>query len=119
MLPSRFLAFDIGAESGRAIVGTLEGGRLSLEEIHRFPNEPVEVRGTMYWDVLSLHHNVLKGLGAYVRRFGGSVDGIGIDTWGVDFGLLARDGALLQNPVHYRDRRTIGMADQSPPENPA
>jgi rhamnulokinase len=112
MVPSRFLAFDIGAESGRAIVGTLEGGRLSLEEIHRFPNEPVEVRGTMYWDVLSLHNNVLKGLGAYVRRFGGSVDGIGIDTWGVDFGLLARDGALLQNPVHYRDRRTAGMADR-------
>jgi rhamnulokinase len=120
MAPSRFLAFDIGAESGRAVVGTLEGGRLSLEEIHRFPNEPVEICGTLHWDVLSLHNNVLKGLGAYARRFGGSVDGIGIDTWGVDFGLLARDGALLQNPVHYRDRRTTGMADQvlreMPPE---
>ncbi len=112
MAPSRFLAFDIGAESGRAVVGTLDCGKLSLEEIHRFPNEPAEVCGVLHWDVLSLYDNVLKGLEAYVQRFGDSVDGIGIDTWGVDFGLLARDGALLQSPVHYRDRRTTGMPEQ-------
>ena len=107
----RFLALDLGAESGRAVVGTLEGGRLSLEELHRFANEPVEVGGTLHWDVLGLYGNVLKGMLAYSQRFGGSVDGIGIDTWGVDFGLLAADGTLLQNPVHYRDSRTDGIAD--------
>ena len=108
----RFLAFDLGAESGRAVVGTLEGNRLSLEEIHRFPNEPVEVCGTLHWDILGLYNNVLKGMSTYSQRFGESVDGIGIDTWGVDFGLLAGDGSLLQNPVHYRDRRTEGIPDE-------
>ncbi len=112
MARRRFLAFDLGAESGRAVVGTLEGGRLALDEIHRFPNEPVELCGTLHWDVLSLFRNVLAGMRAYVERFGDSVDGIGIDTWGVDFGLLAADGALLQNPVHYRDRRTDGMLEE-------
>lgn len=108
-LPPRFLAFDLGAESGRAVVGTLEEGHLALEEIHRFPNEPVEVGGTLYWDVLALYRQVLQGLRAYVQRFGDRVEGIGLDTWGVDFGLLDRDGHLLENPVHYRDRRTDGM----------
>ncbi|MBI4166680.1 MAG: rhamnulokinase [Acidobacteria bacterium] len=109
---NRFLAFDIGAESGRAIVGTLDGGKLSLEEIHRFANEPVEICGTLHWDVLSIYANVLKGMRAYSGRFGDSVDAIGIDTWGLDFGLLARDGSLLQNPVHYRDGRTTGMVEE-------
>ena len=112
MSEHRFLAFDLGAESGRAVVGTLEGGVLSLEEIHRFPNEPVEVCGTLHWDVLGLYNSVLKGMRAYSERFGDSVDGIGVDTWGVDFGLLAADGSLLQNPVHYRDRRTEGLLDR-------
>ena len=107
-----FLAFDLGAESGRSVVGTLRDGQLSLEEIHRFPNEPVEVCETLHWDVLALYSNVLKGIREYVARFGDSVDGVGIDTWGVDFGLLDRDGNLLQNPVHYRDRRSQGMADE-------
>jgi rhamnulokinase len=108
----RFLAFDLGAESGRAVVGTLTDGQLSLEEIHRFPNEPIEVRGTLYWDVLALYNNMLKGLREYTGRYGESVDGIGIDTWGVDFGPLDRDGNLLQSPVHYRDRRTEGVLDE-------
>ena len=107
----RFLACDLGAESGRAVVGTVAGRRLSLEEVHRFPNRTVEWAGTLYWDLLSLCNNVLEGMRAYSHRFGRSVDGIGIDTWGVDFGLLAEDGALLQNPVHYRDRRTEGILD--------
>lgn len=112
MKNGRFLAFDLGAESGRAIVGTLADGRLSLEEIHRFPNGPVDVSGTLYWDVLALYNNILQGIRRYVERFGGSVDGIGIDTWGVDFGLLASDGSLLQNPVCYRDKRTEGITDE-------
>jgi len=112
MADERFLAFDLGAESGRAVVGTLDGDRLRLEEILRFPNEPVEVSGTVYWDILNLHNHVLKGLGAYAQRYGDYVDGIGIDTWGVDFGLLDRNGALVQNPVHYRDRRTAGVVEE-------
>ena len=108
----RFLAFDLGAESGRAVVGTVAGRRVSLEEIHRFPNEPVDLAGTLYWDFLGLCNNLLKGMRAYVHRFGTSVHGIGVDTWGVDFGLLAGDGSLLQNPVHYRDRRTEGILDR-------
>jgi rhamnulokinase len=107
-----FLAFDLGAESGRTVVGTLKDGRLSLEEIHRFPNEPVEVCGTLHWNVLALYANVLKGMREYTARFGDEVDGTGIDTWGVDFGFLARDGKLLQNPAHYRDRRTEGALER-------
>jgi rhamnulokinase len=108
----RFLALDLGAESGRAVVGTLHDGCLSLEEISRFPNEPVAVRNNLYWDVLALHNNILKGLREYSRRYGDVVDGVGIDTWGVDFGLLSQCGELLQNPVHYRDRRTEAMLDE-------
>jgi len=109
MTEKRFLAFDLGAESGRAVVGTLAGQQLTLEEIHRFANEPVEVAGTLFWDVLALYNNILKGMRAYVQRWGDAVDGIGIDTWAIDFGFLARDGSLLQNPVCYRDKRTAGI----------
>jgi rhamnulokinase len=104
-----FLAFDLGAESGRAAVGTLADGRLALDEILRFPNEPVKIRDTVYWDVLALFHNMLKALRICGDRFGDTLEGIGIDTWAVDFGLVAADGTLLQNPVHYRDRRTEGL----------
>jgi len=107
----RFVAVDLGAESGRVMLGTLGDGRLSLEELHRFANEPVEVCGTLHWDALCLYSNILKGLRAYAQKCGDAVDGIGVDTWGVDFGLLARDGSLLQNPVHYRDRRTEAMPE--------
>jgi rhamnulokinase len=119
MSSENYLAFDLGAESGRAVVGTLTGDKLALEEIHRFANEAVEVRGTLYWDVLSLCNNLLKGMRAYAQKFGPEVDAIGIDTWGVDFGLLARDGALLGNPVHYRDRRTEGIASEIERRMPA
>jgi len=108
----RFLAFDLGAESGRAVVGTLQDGQLALEEISRFPNEPVPVHKTLYWDVLALHNNILKGMREYAGHYGDSVDGVGVDTWGVDFGLLSKSGDLLQNPVHYRDRRTAAMLDE-------
>ena len=109
----RYLAFDLGAESGRAVVGTYQDGHLELEEISRFPNEPVPVHDTLYWDVLALHNNVLKGMAAYTGRYGDAVDGVGIDTWGVDFGLLSKRGELLQNPVHYRDRRTQTMLHEA------
>jgi rhamnulokinase len=109
MADKRFLAVDLGAESGRVVVGTLAQGRLALEEIRRFANEPVEVCGTLHWDALCLYNNILKGLSAYVLKYGERADGIGVDTWGVDFALLGSDGAMLQEPVHYRDRRTDAM----------
>ena len=105
---ARLLAVDLGAESGRTVVGTFDGERLTLEEIKRFPNRPVEVGGTLQWDVLRLYADVLDGV-----RAAGQVDSMGIDTWGVDFGLLDRAGHLLGNPVHYRDRRTQGMLDEA------
>ena len=107
----KFLAFDLGAESGRAILGHFDGERLELEEVHRFPNGPVEVFDHLYWDVLRLFSEVKNGLGLCARKYGGSLDSIGIDTWGVDFALLGRGGVLLENPHHYRDSRTDGMME--------
>ncbi len=107
-----FLAFDLGAESGRAVLGHLQDSSLSLEEIYRFPNEPVLVNQTLFWDVLALYNHVLKGMREYSARAGDSLDGIGFDTWGVDFGLLATNGDLLQNPVHHRDRRTEKILEE-------
>jgi len=107
--PLRLVAVDLGAESGRAVVGTFDGERLALEDVHRFPNVPVAVAGTLHWDFLRLFGDVTAGL----RRAaaGGPVASVGVDTWGVDFGLLDARGRLLANPVHYRDRRTEGMPD--------
>jgi rhamnulokinase len=112
MAGARFLAFDLGAESGRAIIGTLDDGRLGLSEIHRFANEPVEVCGVLHWNVLSLFGSMLAGMRIASRFADGVLDGIGIDTWGVDFGLLDASGSLIGNPVHYRDRRTEGILEE-------
>ncbi len=103
----KVLALDFGASSGRAIVGSFDGEKITLQEIHRFANEPVNLLGTMYWDVLRLFHDIKTGL-IKSKQIGG-IKSIGIDTWGVDFGLLDKDGKLLDNPVHYRDGRTEGM----------
>lgn len=103
------LAFDLGASSGRAMLAAYDGERIRLEELHRFPNDPVRVRGTLYWDVLRLLHEIRQGLLAAKAR-GVVPDSIGLDTWGVDFGLLDAAGRLLENPVHYRDSRTTGYA---------
>jgi rhamnulokinase len=106
----RFLAIDLGAESGRAMLGTLDGGRIALEEIHRWPNEPVRLSTGLYWDILRLFHEIRRAL----SMCGGiQLDGIGVDTWGVDFALLDADGALADNPRHYRDARTNGMLDRA------
>ena len=108
---NRVLAFDFGASSGRAMLGTCEDGQIRLKEIHRFSNDPVIVNGTMYWDVLRLFHEIKQGI--LKAKQEGGFDSIGIDTWGVDFGLLDEDGYLLENPVHYRDSRTEGMLQES------
>ena len=99
-----FAAVDLGASSGRVMVATVGPQRLDLREVHRFPNRPVRTAGTLHWDVLGLYAGVLDGLRA-AGRDGGRLDGVGIDSWAVDFGLLDGDGALLGNPVHYRDAR--------------
>ena len=106
----KVLAFDFGASSGRAMLGSFDGERIKLEEIHRFSNDPVVINKTMYWDILRLMHEIKQGLiKAKVYDF----ESIGIDTWGVDFGLLDQKGYLLENPVHYRDTRTQGMLEES------
>ena len=105
-------AVDLGASGGRVMMGTVgRGQQLELQELHRFPNVPVRVLGTLHWDVLALFQGVLDGLGAAARA-GAGLASLGIDTWGVDYGLLDADGTLLGNPVHYRDTRTEGVAGQ-------
>lgn len=107
MAARRLLAFDLGAESGRAILGQLDGDHLELAELHRFATGAIPVLDRLYWDVLRLHAEILQGLRAAAAH--GGVDSVGVDTWGVDFGLLAADGTLLDNPRHYRDPRTEGV----------
>jgi rhamnulokinase len=108
---SKFLALDLGAESGRAVVAHFEDDYLRLEEIHRFPNGPVKVLDSLHWDVLRLWSEIKHGLGLAARAHGDNLVSAGLDTWGVDFGLLAADDSLLGNPYHYRDSRTHGMME--------
>jgi rhamnulokinase len=98
-------AVDLGASSGRVMAARVGPRQLELTEVHRFPNRPVRTGGTLHWDVLGLYAGVLDGLRAAGRVDGGHLDGVGIDSWAVDVGLLDADGALLGNPVHYRDAR--------------
>ena len=105
-------AVDLGASGGRVMVGQVSAGhhgadQLELHEAHRFANLPVQVLGTLHWDILGLYRGMLDGLGAAARSF--ELASAGIDSWGVDYGLLGAGGALLGNPVHYRDRRTDGV----------
>jgi len=111
--PLSFLAFDLGAESGRAMLGQFDGERVQLSEVHRFPNGPVYLPDGMHWDVLRLWTEIKQSMGLVAREHGGNLAGVGLDTWGVDFGLLDRDGALVSNPYHYRDSRTDGMLDEA------
>ena len=106
-----YLAFDLGAESGRAIIATLEADRLTLNEVHRFGNGPVRLPDGLHWDVLRLWTEIKAGIAAAIKN-GAKPVGIGVDTWGVDFALLDKNGALLGNPFHYRDARTDGMMDK-------
>lgn len=110
-MEKRVLAFDFGASSGRAILGIFDGEKITLNEVHRFSNDPVLLNGTFYWDVLRLFHEIKQGI--LKAKQAGGFDSIGIDTWGVDFGLLDRDGKLLENPVHYRDARNNGMIEKA------
>ncbi|MBS3821456.1 MAG: rhamnulokinase [Planctomycetes bacterium] len=103
-----FLALDLGAESGRGMIVTLDGGTMTEEEIHRFPNRTVPMAGTLHWDFPGLMAEIHEAIRICAHR-GIELTSIGVDTWGVDFGLLGADGKLLGNPVCYRDTRTVGI----------
>jgi rhamnulokinase len=103
------LAVDLGASGGRVVSGAFDGRLLELEEIHRFENGPVMFAGELVWDLVRLWHEVVRGLRLAADRHGAAVKTVGVDTWGVDFSFLGGDGALLANPVCYRDARTCGM----------
>src|SRR5918996_2727291 len=106
-----YLAVDLGAESGRVVLGRFDGAHVSLEEVHRFPNTPVKLPDGLHWDVMRIFGEVKDGVAKAVREE--HVEGVGVDSWGVDFGLLDRDGALVSNPYHHRDSRTEGMVDEA------
>ena len=110
--PLKMLAFDFGASSGRAILGIFDVNKLITEELHRFSNDPVNVRGNFYWDILRLFHEIKQGIIKCVNVGHKDIDSIGIDTWGVDYGLLDERGNLLGNPYHYRDTRTDGIMEE-------
>ena len=96
---ARYIAFDLGAESSRAIVGAFTQDRLEIEELHRFPSRNIVVRGTRQWDILYFYGEMLEALRRYSAKYGHDLAGIGVDTWGVDFGVLGASGQLLANPV--------------------
>ena len=108
-----YLGVDLGASSGRVLAGLFDGGRLRLEEVHRFENGGVYVGDTMYWNILALWQNIGDGLRASASHYGDRIASVGVDTWGVDFGLLGSDDRLLASPVCYRDARTNGIFDKA------
>ena len=112
-----YLALDLGASGGRAIIGRFDGARLTLEEVHRFPNGPMQLPTacglSLFWDVLSLFREVKTGIAKAISASAGELVSVGLDTWGVDFGLLDKAGVLLGNPYHYRDSRTDGMMEEA------
>ena len=108
MAEKKMLAIDLGASSGRGIVGTFDGKKLTLKENHRFSNDPVIVNGRMHWDILRIFHEIKQSITKTVLEKD-NVSSIGIDTWGVDYALLDKQGRMLANPLHYRDTRTDGV----------
>ncbi len=111
MEKKQVLAFDFGASSGRAILGRLEDGKIVMEEVHRFSNDPVQIGKTMYWDTLRQFFEIKQGM--VKANLNGGFESIGIDTWGVDFGFLDKKGNLLESAIHYRDDRTVGRQEKA------
>jgi len=109
---TKFIALDIGASSGRTIVGILENKILKLDEIYRFQNRGIQIDNSLCWDISKIYSNILIGLQNYVEKYGPNVDGIGIDTWGVDFVLLDKNDEMIGNAYHYRDLRTQGVLEK-------
>jgi rhamnulokinase len=109
----KYIAVDLGAESGRVMLGSVSADKLKLEEIHRFNNGPIEENGSLRWNFQRLLTEIKTGISKAAKQTDNKVDGIGIDSWGVDFGLIEADGKLLENPYHYRDSRTNGMMEEA------
>lgn len=105
-----FFAVDLGATSGRTIVGNLQDGKINLEEVTRFPNNLIQTHGQFYWDIYALYFEIIRGLKAVAKR-GLEINSIGIDTWGVDFVLIGKDGQMMRNPRAYRDPHTFEAMD--------
>jgi rhamnulokinase len=108
---ARGAAVDLGASSGRVFAFRIGSGEFSIEEVARFANGAIDVSGTLYWDALGLYRGILSGITEGARRLGG-LDGIGIDSWAVDYGLIDDDGVLVANPVHHRDHRTVAAVGE-------
>ncbi len=109
----KYIAVDLGAESGRVMIGSVSADKLVLEEIHRFSNGPIEESGSLKWDFAGLMSEIKSGIKKAVKAAGSQVWGIGVDSWGVDFGLLDGNGELIENPYHYRDSQTNGMREKA------
>ena len=109
----RFVGFDLGAESGRCIVATIADGRITLEEVHRFPTHNVRYAAGFHWDILAIVREIVEGLTKARKAFGPRFEGIGVDTWGVDYVLTDDDGRVLGYPYHYRDGRTDGIMERA------
>ncbi|HMM18112.1 MAG TPA: rhamnulokinase, partial [Petrimonas sp.] len=101
-----FLAIDLGATSGRAILGTISNNRLELEEVNRFANPIIDINGRLYWDLFHLYGEIVKSL-KNIQHQGIEIASVGIDTWGVDFVSFGKDGEPLRMPYSYRDSRTF------------
>jgi sugar (pentulose or hexulose) kinase len=108
---NNYIAVDLGAESGRVMLGTVSDDKLSLEEIRRFANGPIEINGSLRWDFPNILSEIKAGIKAAVQQAKSEISCLGVDSWGVDFGLLDESGQLLENPYHYRDSRTDGMLE--------
>ena len=106
-----YLGIDLGAGSGRVMAGLFDGQRISIEEMHRFPNDATNLGNTLRWDVLKLWTEIKKGLSVAAERYGDDVISAGVDTWGVDYVLFSKNLEILGQPYHYRDARTLGILD--------
>lgn len=111
MATTHFAAVDLGATSGRVILSTISDGKISLEEIYRFPDPIIEMQGHFYWDLPAIYQSVIKGLSKIAER-GVKIESVGIDTWGVDFAFFGKDGGLLRLPYCYRDPHTVGAPEK-------
>ena len=111
MKTRHFFAVDLGATSGRTILGTLSDGKMDMKEVTRFANPIIETGGHCYWDIYALYLEIIKGL-KKIAQEGIAIESIGIDTWGVDFVMVGKDGAFLRNPYCYRDPHTVGAPEE-------
>ena len=110
---NRYIAVDLGAESGRVMLGFVSDEKIELEEVYRFANGPIEMGATLRWDFAKLFSNIKKGIAEAVKSAEEEIRGIGVDSWGVDYGLIDENGGLIENPYHYRDSRTDQMMDKA------